>query len=203
MYARESCSTCHSINGSGGCIAPPLDAIGARRTSRFILSRITDTPEAIRSFEELYRMPELMPHLRVSEPTAKALTSYLMTLPAPTIGFKVGVHKVSSNNSIDTQQSSAVSPGEIEHGKRLFYERGCIACHSIGDIGGTFAPRLDGIKEHRDKKFVSTRISDAEFFVQKYPDEYGERGTLMTPSDLNEKDIRGITEYLMSLPKQK
>lgn len=202
IYAAESCSQCHSIEGKGGCLAPPFDAIGVRRSKQFIFSRIADTPEALRRFHELYQTPELMPHLRVSEKTAKAITEYLVSLPAPKDGFKIATHKVGAEKTNDAVVTAAPTASELENGKRLFYERGCMACHSIGDLGGNFAPRLDGIKERRDRGFVTTRISDAEFFVQKYPDEYGERGTLMVPSGLNAQEIKSIADYLMSLPKQ-
>ncbi len=143
-----------------------------------------------------------MPHLRVSEKTAKALAEYLVSLPAPKEGFKIATHKVTAEKTIDTKETSTPTAAEIGRGKRLFYERGCMACHSIGDLGGNFAPRLDGIKERRERGFVTTRISDAEFFVQKYPDEYGQRGTLMVPSGLDANEIKSIADYLMSLPKQ-
>lgn len=202
LYAAESCTQCHSINGKGGCLAPPFDAIGSRRSKQFIFSRIANTSEAIDSFHKLYKTPELMPHMRVSEKTAKALADYLVTLPAQKEGFKVSTHKVAVDKSDNSEMLTAPSPAELEHGKRLFYERGCMACHSIGDLGGNFAPRLDGIKERRERGFVTTRISDAEFFVQKYPDEYGVRGTLMVPSGLSANEIKSIADYLMSLPKQ-
>src|SRR5579862_6289928 len=43
------------------------------------------------------------------------------------------------------------APGDAAHGKELFEERGCLACHSIGEgpnmIGGTFAANLSRVGE--------------------------------------------------------
>jgi cytochrome c551/c552 len=93
----------------------------------------------------------------------------------------------------DAGQSSA-------SGKALFYSHGCVACHSIGHIGGQFAPALDGISKHRDLDFVISRINAAEFLNARGSDEYQERGVVMPPSNLSEKEIGHIAQFLMSLP---
>jgi mono/diheme cytochrome c family protein len=39
-------------------------------------------------------------------------------------------------------------PGNAEHGRRLFVDKHCVACHRIGDQGGTTGPRLDRLKPY-------------------------------------------------------
>ncbi|MFX5480904.1 cytochrome c, partial [Acinetobacter baumannii] len=38
LFQRHQCSSCHSIAGVGGCLAPPLDGVGSRRNKSFILA---------------------------------------------------------------------------------------------------------------------------------------------------------------------
>ena len=49
-------------------------------------------------------------------------------------------------------------PGNAAHGKELFEERGCMACHSMGEganiVGGTFAANLSRIGEKENYDYV-------------------------------------------------
>ncbi|MBA4079306.1 MAG: hypothetical protein C0508_30035, partial [Cyanobacteria bacterium PR.023] len=38
-FKQNNCANCHSIEGKGGCLAPPLDGIGGRRSKVFVESR--------------------------------------------------------------------------------------------------------------------------------------------------------------------
>lgn len=198
-FAARNCASCHSIEGRGGCLAPPLDGIGARRDEQFIASRITDSAEARREFQKLYPQPELMPHPRIKKDQAEIITAFLLTLPEPKKGYVIGEHKVrpGKSNPAQTAESKATA-ASIAQGKALFNSHGCIACHGIGNIGGHFAPRLDGISQHRDRQYIVDRISVAELLTDN--GEYQERGAVMPPSDLTEPQIQKIANFLMSLP---
>lgn len=207
QFQKYSCTTCHSVDSEGGCIAPPFDGIGARRKREFILARITRDPKAIKEFEKLYPQGELFEHPRIPAIQAKEIASYLLTLPDPAFGFRVTPHSLTSTAKLDngqttqTEKSTAkASQAEIAAGREVFNQRGCIACHAIGNFGGHFAPRLDGIFGRHDRDYVSNRITAAEFYAQKNPDEYSERGTVMLPSGLTKDQIQKVTSYLMSLP---
>jgi|SRR5277367_1221645 len=204
-FERRNCAGCHSIGGSGGCLAPPLDGIGARRSKGFILARITNEPGAVKEFEKLYPHAELLTHPRLSAQSAKLIASYLMTLPEPQGGFTVNKHTTKTDAYQEShKQHPLISTSEtIAKGKTLFYERGCISCHALGQIGGHFAPRLDGISKRRDRTYIEDRISTTEFLTQKVPDEYQERGTVMPPTNLSEEQIQQVATFLLSLPEEK
>ena len=73
LFARDNCATCHSISGKGGCLAPLLDGVGARRSEKFVYTRIARSKEAENEFLKTYGNSELMPHLRI--PPADATLS--------------------------------------------------------------------------------------------------------------------------------
>ncbi len=201
VFQQNNCMTCHSISGQGGCLAPPLDGIGAYRSKEFILSRITRGPAAEAEFAKLYGKPELMPHLRIAPNEAKLITQYLLTLPIPTNGFLVGTHKTNINVGKSTEKQETIEasdPTIIKEGRQLVYQYGCIACHSIHGIGGHFAPTFDDLNKRRTENHVREHITNVEFFTQNGDDEYGGRGTVMPPSGLSKAEIDKICKFLMS-----
>lgn len=197
LLERNGCNTCHSIDGKGGCLAPPYDGIAKRRSKEFILSRITNSKEAVARFEKLYPESELMPHPRISASDAKSIADYLLKLPAPKTGFKATPHIVTSDmTNIDMA-------GNVQNGRRLFFEKGCSACHSVTGIGGQFAPKLDGVGQREGKDYLAKKMTAAELLKQGSGLEYAERGTTMPPSNLTKKEMADIAEYLMSIPGSK
>jgi len=208
-FERENCASCHSIHGTGGCLAPPFDGIGAHRSRAFILARITNSPAEVKQFRHLYPSQELLEHPRLVPREARLITSYLMTIPESDAGYRVLTHSI-VNDAAETEQhesnklslSGEGKREDIEKGKSAFMSHGCLSCHSVGNLGGHFAPALDGESKRRDRSYVQERITNSEFFIQKLPDEYGERGTVMPPSNLTKNDIKQVTDFIMSLPDQ-
>ncbi len=194
LLERNGCNSCHSVKGKGGCLAPPYDGISKRRSKDFILSRITNSAASVRRFEKLYPETELMPHPRISPSDAKAITEYLLKLPAPTQGFKATPHVVTSdmtNNDL---------PGNLNKGRALFFEKGCSSCHSVKGVGGQFAPALDGVGKREGRDYLTKKMTAAELLLQGAGNEYAERGTTMPPSSLSKQNMADIAEYLMTIP---
>lgn len=204
LLSQNNCMICHSIAAKGGCLAPPFDGIGARRSKSFIYNRICDTSSAKKQFAQQYTHAELMPHPRLAAKQAGQITAYLLTLPYPPGGFRVFEHstekQTASTPAPSGQKLISSSQAAIAAGRKVFYEHGCIACHTIGKIGGHLAPSLDGISKRRDYSYIVKRITNAEFFTQEHPDEYQGRGNIMPPSNLTAGEISSIANFLMSLP---
>lgn len=212
LFESHNCTVCHSIAGKGGCLGPVLDGIGSRRSKEFILARITNTQIAIDEFEKTYYgHQELMPHPRVPSREARLISSYLLALANPGGGYRLIAHPATAGSeqeakknaiSEDNEKKSADSNLSIRNGRKLFYEKGCVSCHAIGDLGGTFAPRVDGIAQHRSREFVSQMITNAQLLTQNQPDEYEGRGVVMPPLNLTCEEIKDVVNFLMHLPAQ-
>lgn len=199
IFMKGTCTQCHSTGTGGGCLGPSLAGIGARRSAHFVADRITDGDEERKAFQKLYGQYELMPHPRLPKKQADLVVSYLMTLPEPSKGFvlKGHTHKKSAPKpQLSTGEGTVAS---IQEGKKLFYSSGCMSCHSVGKIGGQFAVALDNVGEMKGRAYISERMNGAELYRLGTNDEYAERGTLMPPSNLTPKQIKSITDYLMSL----
>jgi mono/diheme cytochrome c family protein len=204
FFKQNNCISCHSVEGKGGCLAPPLDGIGGRRSKIFVESRITNDQKAMARFLKLYPYAELLEHPRLPAVQAKDIASYLLTLSDLPGGVQISGHKVTKKTPFHSTEEAADCHKDripkVAEGRMLFNDRGCIVCHSIRNMGGHFAPAFDGISKRHDRQYVADRITAAEFFNQSGDNEYNLRGTVMPPSDLNPEQVESITDYLMSLP---
>ncbi len=204
LFVKYNCTSCHSVDGHGGCLGPPLVGEGARRSKDFILARITQGAKAEAKFRQIYRASELMPHPRISKQSAQAITSYLLTLEEPRSGFIISKHPT----VIPQAQTSALlekrntSKTFVAEGKKLFFEKGCAACHTAGGVGGQFAPNLDSLKTRRDRAQIERVIDNTQLLTIESADEYSERGTMMPPLNLTAAEASKITDFLMALPSR-
>lgn len=200
LFKQHNCAICHSTGGSGGCLGPPLQGVGARRSKEFLLTRIRSGKKAEEDFQRIYG-PELLEHPRFPAGSAQAIVAYLLTLPEPAQGFKVSPHMTKSVAS-DLPRATNVSDTEVKEGKKLFFEKGCAACHSIQNLGGQFAAPLDGISKRKDRRAIEAQMSGAELLALPGDQEYGERGTIMPPSNLSPAEIMKITDFLLTVPEK-
>lgn len=159
-----------------------------------------------------------MPHRRLPKAASTAIADYLMTLPEPKFGYKVTAHSApgSSKSSQGSDQSKAavtlkepvtsVQPAvtkaqtaSITNGRNLISSKGCMACHSIGNIGGKFAPSFDHIGSRKSKEAIKAQMTNAELLALDSDPEYGERGTVMPPMNLSDREAEDIANYLKTL----
>ena len=205
IFQKNSCVQCHSNGSKGGCLGPLLAGVGGRRGQKFITDRITAGEAEAREFEKLYGPYELMPHPRLPRQQAKLVVSYLMTLPEPSGGFVMKGHAPApaKNKVTSSVSTDKLSTASIQAGKKLFYSKGCMSCHSIGKVGGQFAVALDNVGATKGRNYISERMTGAELLSLGTNDEYGERGTSMPPSNVTPAQIKSITDYLMSLSSSK
>ncbi len=203
IFQKNTCVQCHSTGMKGGCLGPVLAGVGARRTEKFIFDRITAGAAEEKAFETLYGQSELMPHPRLPKNQSRLVVSYLMTLPEPKNGFVIKAHVPNSENGVADNEIDKPTLASIQNGKKLFYSKGCMSCHSIGKVGGQFAAALDDVGSRKGRRYISERMTGAELLTLGTNDEYGERGTEMPPSNLTKPQIVSITDFLMSLSKVK
>ncbi|MDP3980537.1 MAG: cytochrome c [Chlamydiota bacterium] len=102
------------------------------------------------------------------------------------------------------------------YGKILFQQRGCFACHSIGDIGGVKGPALSGIgrasfhqkmpiKENRERllKKFDGNVNLAYLYEAVTEPNAQPKDTLMEKIDFTEDEITAILVYLKSLSSER
>ncbi|OGW79213.1 MAG: hypothetical protein A3G33_11055 [Omnitrophica bacterium RIFCSPLOWO2_12_FULL_44_17] len=101
-------------------------------------------------------------------------------------------------------------------GRVLFQQRGCFACHSIGDIGGVKGPALSDIgrasfhkkmpvPENRERLLsqFNGNVNLAYLFEAVTEPDAQPKDTLMKKMDLTEEEVTAILVYLKSLSAER
>ena len=116
VFAEKGCIRCHSVLGEGGTLGPDLTWLGKGRNIYELIGLF---------WSHSSKMIEMMKEKKAPYPTfspaeMESLLTYLYAL------------------------SYFDEAGDYSEGERLFHDKGCIKCHSVGDRGGSIAPALDG-----------------------------------------------------------
>lgn len=207
LFKNLNCMACHTVRNAGGTMGPMLDGIGGRRSAEFIGARISRSPEAISEHKKLVgRNAVFDDHVRISPDKADKICQYLLTIPEPPGGFVVVSHftRLPADEPPATNQQykpKAPTPSS-EKGKRLYLNQGCIACHSIADVGGWLGPRLDGVGGRRSREYIIAHITSPS--VQAIDtDSALRKKSWMPPTKLPTIQVNQIVDFLMTLPPQK
>jgi mono/diheme cytochrome c family protein len=128
LFAEKKCVVCHQVGGTGGVVGPNLDFLGQSTSPISVAAAMWNHGPA---------MAEAMRTRGVERPTFK--DSELLDL----IAF------IRSASPVWGEGPLYVLPGRADEGRRLFTDRSCILCHSVGGQGGRVAPDLAERGAHR------------------------------------------------------
>ncbi len=167
VFEESGCIGCHKLHGRGGIIGPELDRVGANRSPQWLLKHFRN-PAAVTP-------GSAMPPLKVAEADLEALTTYVLSFT----GEQLGAYYVSMKTI----------PG-IPAGRRLFQEKGCQNCHSLGGKGGSIGPALDQVAKRHDPQWIIDHFRNPEIVSP---------GTVMPQFNFTEQETRALTEFLLSL----
>jgi nitric oxide reductase subunit C len=174
VIRKYSCLKCHTINQTGGTIAPDLSIVGSQLQQQWV-ERYFKLPYSLRPI-----MEERMPNLFISEDEVKTLTDYFYTVVV--------------DDSISIGDDWNNSAAAIERGQGLFREKyGCQSCHILGGKGGYVGPPLDDTGNRLQPGWVFRWLMNP----QKY-----KPGTVEPRTGMPEAEAKDLTAYLMSLKKE-
>jgi len=196
VIADVKCTNCHSIKGIGADYAPDLTYAGSKLQESWIRGFLAN-PDVIRPL--LQQMPKL--GLTGGVKPAK------ITMPK----FNLGVQKVEDTNRSDVdvvvnylQQelvtpdipknlpvvTDVTTPDQISLGKKLYDQKGCVACHQIGSDGGAVGPNLSNVGNRLMPGFIFKHLENSRKFK---PD-------IVEPNyGFTERERIFLTNYLMTL----
>jgi mono/diheme cytochrome c family protein len=167
VFEKAGCIGCHKLQGVGGAIGPELDKVGASRSPEWLLkhfkSPATVTPGSA------------MPPIKASDADLDALTLYVLSFTGePLSAYYVSMKTI---------------PGPAA-GRRLFEQKGCLGCHSVGGKGGNLGPALDEVAKRHDPTWIGAHFKNPAAISP---------GTVMPQFNFNEQETRALTEFLLSL----
>lgn len=121
LFTEKRCVACHRLGGTGGTVGPVLDGLTP------IASPIS---VAAAMWNHGPRMAELMEREKIARPTFKP--SELGDLIA----------YINSASTRATRSQVYALPGRADEGGRLFVQKQCVNCHSVGGVGDPAKPSL-------------------------------------------------------------
>jgi mono/diheme cytochrome c family protein len=127
LFASKGCVQCHAVGGKGGSVGPALDAM--KRANSPVLV-------AAAMWNHGPQMAETMKAKGIPRPAFQGREMIDL------IAYVVEAAKDSGG------ETAQVVPGTPERGEKLFAERRCVVCHSVGGKGGKVGPDLGGAGHH-------------------------------------------------------
>ena len=117
-----------------------------------------------------------MPRFRMTDEESKYMTDYISA--------------VFVDDSIPEDFEDHFLPGDVDRGKRLFEEKGCISCHILGKGGGYVGPQLNT---------VGSRLKSGWIFKWLLSPQQYKPDTREPNHGFSEDEARALSAYLSSL----
>lgn len=194
LYKKENCAQCHSINGKGGELGPPLDGIGGHRGPEWLLDRLLDPEKQTKQFAHVFgNKPNIMPHPAVSKKDASSIVEYILTLPEPEEGYLVATHSVKPRKSKRKfrKKAKAQDKESALRGAKIFYEKRCYSCHSLDGSRDRFGPDLAGLQDRISEKKLK------KFLLRPYKSGFMKAQL----KDMPKEDREDLKAFLLTIPK--
>jgi len=93
IFDKNGCTHCHSVQGDGGYLGPMLDGVGAFRSKKFLIERLSGKAET-KPFDS-----GMMNHVKLDSTDARLISEYLLTLSEPKNLFVAGHPKAPADRS--------------------------------------------------------------------------------------------------------
>jgi sulfur oxidation c-type cytochrome SoxX len=199
IFDKNGCTHCHTVQGDGGYLGPMLDGVGAFRSRRFLIERLSGKAET-KPFDS-----GLMNHVKLDSTDARLISEYLLTLPEPKNLFVAGHPKA----PIDKKRPAGFHflPAEksesSQAGQAIYNKYACVACHQIAGHGGHLGPTLDGVGARRSRDYIAARVVGGAIDIAEFPSAKHCTVYKMPPFKLNQEQVEQLVDYLMTLPERR
>lgn len=167
IFEASGCRGCHKLGGTGGNIGPELDKVGARRSPEWLKKHFV-TPSAVTA-------GSAMPPQKFSDDDLEAIVLFMLS---------------QTGESAPGYYASMKAIPSAEQGQRLFVQKGCIGCHSVGGMGGKVGPALDDVAVRRTPEWIMQHFRDPQSVTP---------GSVMPKFGFTETEARALTEFVLHL----
>jgi cbb3-type cytochrome oxidase cytochrome c subunit len=167
VFEESGCRGCHKLNGVGGIVGPELDKVGAHRSADWLKQHFL-SPESVTA-------GSAMPPQQLSETNLEAIVLFMLSQTGEAApGYYASMKVIPS----------------VDQGQRLFVQKGCIGCHSVGGVGGKVGPALDDVGVRRSPEWIMQHFRDPRSVTP---------GSVMPKFGFTETEARALTEFLLHL----
>ncbi len=167
VFETSGCRGCHKLDGVGGNIGPELDKVGARRAPEWLKKHFL-TPAAVTP-------GSAMPPQKLSETNLEAIVLFMLS---------------QTGESAPGYYASMKVLPSVDQGQRLFQQKGCIGCHTVGGQGGKVGPVLDDVGLRRSPEWMMLHFRDPQSVTP---------GSVMPKFGFTDTEARALTEFLLHI----
>lgn len=181
-FEKYNCNDCHTILGFGGYYAPDLTRVVRRVGADGVRYRVT-SPELA-----FARSVRKMPQQHVSGPEIENL-----------VAFFTWVGEIDNGDWPPQDSKERLSRGEerlalgatVSAGAAVFQSRGCMNCHALNGVGGSFGPALDAIGRKLTVEQIEHYIDD--------PKSVNPAARMPPQTDLSDRERDEVAKFLGNL----
>lgn len=181
-FESYNCNDCHTILGFGGYYAPDLTRVVQRVGEDGVRYRIK-SPEL--AFANSFRK---MPQQNISVADMENLVSFFIWVGEIENG---DWPPQDSKKRLTRGEKRLVATVGVSPGAAVFQTKGCMNCHSLHGVGGTFGPALDTI----GRKLA---VEQLEHYI-KDPTSVNPQALMPPQEDLSEQELEAVAEFLGNL----
>ena len=164
LFTEKRCVVCHKVGTTGGAIGPALDGLKPLASPIYLAAAMWNHGP---------QMAELMEREKITRPTF--MGSELVDL-------------IAYINSASPKASRAplyVLPGRADEGGRLFVQKRCVECHSMGGQGDPIVPSLAERALHRSlTEFAAAMWNKAPAMYQAMANRPGGSVPQLRPEEM-------------------
>jgi nitric oxide reductase subunit C len=181
-FERHNCNDCHTILGFGAYYAPDLTRAYKRLGDDAVRRRL-QMPEVV--FASSYRK---MPQQHLAAEEVEDVVSFLRWVSNID---NLDWPPQDSPNRWKRSTERLLASASMTPAAALMKQENCLACHSIGGVGGNIGPRFEWVGGRRDAEYVARYLAN--------PDAIS-KGSRMPPfPNLSEAQRLMIGEFVVSL----
>jgi nitric oxide reductase subunit C len=181
-FELHNCNDCHTILGFGGYYAPDLTRVVHRVGEDGVRYRIKN-PE--RAFANSFRK---MPQQKISDSDMENLVSFFTWVGEIDNG---DWPPQDSKKRLTRGEKRMVATAGVSPGAAVFQTKGCMNCHSLHGVGGSFGPALDTIGRQ-------LTIEQIEHYI-KDPKGANPKAMMPPQKDLSERELEEVAKFLGNL----
>jgi nitric oxide reductase subunit C len=181
-FELHNCNDCHTILGFGGYYAPDLTRVVQRVGEDGVRYRIK-SPEL--AFADSFRK---MPQQNISDSEMESLVSFFTWVGEIENG---DWPPQDSKKRLTRGEKRLVATVGVSPGAAVFQTKGCMNCHALHGVGGTFGPALDTVGRKLTVEQIKIYIKD--------PISVNPEAMMPPQEDLSEAELEEVAKFLGNL----
>jgi nitric oxide reductase subunit C len=181
-FELHNCNDCHTILGFGGYYAPDLTRVVQRVGEDGVRYRIK-SPEL--AFADSFRK---MPQQNISDSEMENLVSFFTWVGEIDNG---DWPPQDSKKRLTRGEKRLVATVGVSPGAAVFQAKGCMNCHALQGVGGSFGPALDTIGRKLTVEQIKLYIKD--------PISVNPEAMMPPQEDLSEVELEEVAKFLGNL----